>query len=68
MAAIKRADSQYQDTVDWLNPRNQSILETTVEYEKVAVDLTANLAKMNPKITSDKSSTMLLLEEFDHPY
>jgi RNA-binding protein YlmH len=45
LAAIKHADSQHQLIVDWLNPPNQTILETTIGYEQVAVDLTANLAK-----------------------
>ena len=45
MAAIRRADSQHQTTINWLNPANQGILETTIGYEQVAVDLTANLAK-----------------------
>jgi hypothetical protein len=27
LAIIRRADSQHQETVDWLNPGNQSILE-----------------------------------------
>jgi hypothetical protein len=45
MALMRRADSMQQQTVNWLNPANQTIIETTLGYEQVAVDLTANLAK-----------------------
>ena len=54
MAQIRRADSQHQLTINWLNPANQDILETTIGYEQVAVDLTANLAKMNKTHILDK--------------
>ena len=45
MAEIRRVDSMQQQVVNWLNPANQTIIETTLGYEQVAVDLTANLAK-----------------------
>jgi hypothetical protein len=48
LAAIRRADSQHQQLIDWLDPVDQSIIETTIGYEQVAVDLTANLAKNEP--------------------
>jgi rubrerythrin len=68
MAAIRRADSQHQLTVDWLNPGNQSILETTIGYEQVAVDLTANLAKNEPNDYFRQTLDFALLEDFDHLY
>jgi rubrerythrin len=68
MAAIRRADSQHQETVDWLNPGNQSILETTIAYEQVAVDLTANLAKNEPDDYFRQVLDYALLEDFDHLY
>ena len=68
MAAIRRADSQHQMTVDWLNPANQSILETTIGYEQVAVDLTANLAKNEPEDYFRQVLDYALLEDFDHLY
>ncbi len=67
-AAIRRADSQHQLTVDWLNPGNQSILETTIAYEQVAVDLTANLAKNEPDDYFRQVLDYALLEDFDHLY
>lgn len=68
MAAIRRADSQHQESVDWLNPGNQSILETTIAYEQVAVDLTANLAKNELEDYFKQVLDYALLEDFDHLY
>jgi len=68
MAQIRRADSQHQLTVDWLNPGNQTILETTIGYEQVAVDLTANLAKNEENKYFRQVLDFALLEDFDHLY
>lgn len=68
MSTIRRADSQHQETVDWLNPGNQSILETTIAYEQVAVDLTSNLAKNEPDDYFRQVLDYALLEDFDHLY
>src|SRR5436190_5348306 len=37
IALIRRVEHQQQNTVNWLNPADQSILETTVAYEQVAI-------------------------------
>ncbi len=68
MAAIRRADSQHQTTINWLNPANQDILETTIGYEQVAVDLTANLAKNEQNPYFKQTLDFALLEDFDHLY
>jgi rubrerythrin len=68
MAAIRRVDSMQQQTVDWLNPANQSVVETTLGYEQVAVDLTANLAKNEPDPYVKQTLDFALLEDFDHLY
>lgn len=68
LAIIRRADSQHQETVDWLNPGNQSVLETTIGYEQVAVDLTANLAKNEPEDYFRQVLDFAFLEDFDHLY
>ena len=68
MAAIRRVDSMQQQTVDWLNPANQSVIETTLGYEQVAVDLTANLAKNEPDPYVKQTLDFALLEDFDHLY
>lgn len=66
LAGIRRADSQHQQLVEWLNPANQTILETTIGYEQVAVDLTANLARNEPDDYFRQVLDFALLEDFDH--
>ena len=68
MALIRRIDSMQQQTVDWLNPANQTVIETTLGYEQVAVDLTANLAKNEPDPYVKQTLDFALLEDFDHLY
>jgi rubrerythrin len=68
LAFIRRMDSQQQQTVNWLNPSNATIVETTVAYEQVAVDLTANLAQNEPDGYFKQVLDFALLEDFDHLY
>ncbi len=68
MAAMRRADSMQQQTINWLNPANQTIIETTLGYEQVAVDLTANLARNEPDPYVKQTLDFALLEDFDHLY
>ena len=68
IAMIRRADSQQQVAVNWLNPADQSVIETTLGYEQVAVDLTANLAKNEPDPYVKQTLDFALLEDFDHLY
>jgi hypothetical protein len=68
MALIRRVDSMQQQTVDWLNPANQTIIEATLGYEQVAVHLTANLAKNGPDPYVKQTLDFALLEDFDHLY
>ncbi|MHB0939549.1 MAG: hypothetical protein ACYC6A_24400 [Armatimonadota bacterium] len=66
LAAIRRVDSQQQQTVNWLNPADATVVETTIAYEQVAVDLTANLAKNEPDGYFRQVLDFALLEDFDH--
>ena len=68
MAAMRRVDSMQQQTINWLNPANQTIIETTLGYEQVAVDLTANLARNEPDPYVKQTLDFALLEDFDHLY
>jgi rubrerythrin len=68
MALMRRIDSQQQLAVNWLNPADQSVIETTLGYEQVAVDLTANLAKNEPDPYMKQTLDFALLEDFDHLY
>ena len=45
MALIRRGEQQQQKRIASLKPRNESMLEHTIGYEQLAVDLTAILAK-----------------------
>jgi rubrerythrin len=62
----KIVESQQQTTANWLNPADQSVLETTIAYEQVAVDLTANLAKNEPDPYAKQVLDFALIEDFDH--
>ena len=57
-----------RQTINWLNPANQTIIETTLGYEQVAVDLTANLARNEPDPYVKQTLDFALLEDFDHLY
>ena len=48
LARTRRVEDQQQTTINWLNPADQTVLETTIAYEQVAVDLTAYLARNEP--------------------
>jgi rubrerythrin len=68
LAAIRRVDSQQQTTINWLNPHDQTVLETTIAYEQVAVDLTSYLARTEPDPYMKEVLDFGLLEDFDHLY
>ena len=68
LARTRRVEEQQQTTVNWLNPAEQTVLETTIAYEQVAVDLTAYLARHEPDPYMRESLHFGLLEDFDHLY
>lgn len=68
LATLRRVESQQQTTINWLNPHDQSVLETTIAYEQVAVDLTAYLARTEPDPYLKEVLHFGLLEDFDHLY
>jgi len=68
LAIIRRAESMQQQAINWLNPAQQSITETTLGYEQVAVDLTANLAQNEEDPYQKATLDFALLEDFDHLY
>ena len=57
-----------QTTVNWITPACRSVLETTLSYEQVAVDLTAWLAQNEPDDYVRETFNFGLLEDFDHLY
>lgn len=68
LAVSKRIEDTQQTTVNWQTPSDQSILETTLGYEQVAVDLTAWLAQNEPDKYVKETFDFGLLEDFDHLY
>ena len=65
---MRRIEDQQQTTINWLAPKDQSVLETTLGYEQVAVDLTAWLAQNEPDKYVKETYDFGLLEDFDHLY
>jgi hypothetical protein len=61
-------EQQQQTTINWLNPADQSVLETTIAYEQVAIDLTAYFARNEPDPYVREAFNFGLLEDFDHLY
>lgn len=68
VAATRRIEQQQQKAVNWMIPGDESVLETTVAYEQVAVDLTACLCQNEPDPYVKKVFDFGLLEDFDHLY
>lgn len=68
IAKTRRIEDQHQTTVNWLTPSDQTVLETTLGYEQVAVDLTAWLAQNEPDKYVKETFNFGLLEDFDHLY
>ena len=68
IAQISRIENSQQMTANWMGPADQSVLETTLAYEQVAVDLTAWLAQNEPDKYVKETFDFGLLEDFDHLY
>lgn len=68
ISKIGRIENTQQMTANWMNPADQSVLETTLGYEQVAVDLTAWLAQNEPDKYVKETFDFGLLEDFDHLY
>jgi hypothetical protein len=68
LARIRRKEQHQQTLVNWLNPADQSPLETTIGYEQVAIEVTSHLAKHEPDAYLAQIYRFGLLEDFDHMY
>jgi len=68
LAETKKIEDMQQTTVNWMSPADQSVLETTLSYEQVAVDLTAWMAQNEPDDYVRETFNFGLLEDFDHLY
>ncbi len=68
LALIRRSEQQQQKVIGALKPPDETILEHTVSYEQLAVDLTAELAQREPDLHVKMALDFALLEDFDHLY
>lgn len=68
LAMSRRVEQQQQKRISCLKPRDESILEHTIAYEQLAVDLTCVLAKQETDCDVINALNLALLEDFDHLY
>ncbi|MDD2647688.1 MAG: hypothetical protein PHI27_08895 [Eubacteriales bacterium] len=68
LSLIRRLEQQQQKLISLLKPADETILEHTIGYEQLAVDLTCALAKAEPDKHVRNALDFALLEDFDHLY
>ena len=68
ISQVRRIEDLQQTTMNWLCPVNQSVLDTTLAYEQIAVDLTAWLSQNEDDSYVKEVFDFGLLEDFDHLY
>ncbi len=68
LALVRRSEQQQQKRISCLKPKNETILEHTIAYEQLAVDLTCVLAKQESDCNVKNALNIALLEDFDHLY
>ena len=65
---IRNSEQQQQKLIANLKPADENVLETTIGYEQLAVDLTAILAQRQTNLFVKNALDFALLEDFDHLY
>lgn len=68
LACVRRSEQQQQKRIACLKPKDENILEHTIGYEQLAVDLTAVMAQCEPDCNVKNALDFALLEDFDHLY
>lgn len=68
LSLSRMAEKQQQQKIALLKPADETILEHTIGYEQLAVDLTAELARREKDCYVKKALDFALLEDFDHLY
>lgn len=68
LALVRRVEQQQQKRISALKPENETMLEHTITYEQLAVDLTSVLAKQESDCNVINALNLALLEDFDHLY
>jgi rubrerythrin len=68
LARVRRVEQHQQTLVNWLNPADQTPLETTIGFEQVAIEVTSSVAQREPDPYLAQVYRFGLLEDFDHMY
>ncbi|WP_394836350.1 hypothetical protein LVJ94_05535 [Pendulispora rubella] len=68
LARVRRVEQHQQTLVNWLNPPDQNVLETTIGFEQVAIEVTASVAMHEPDPYLKQVYHFGMLEDFDHLY
>jgi hypothetical protein len=68
LARVRRVEHHQQTLVNWLNPADQSPLETTIGFEQTAIEVTAVVAQQEPDPYLAQMYRFGMLEDFDHLY
>ncbi|MCX4287824.1 MAG: hypothetical protein OSJ68_11175, partial [Clostridia bacterium] len=68
LAVLRRKEQQQQKRISALKPIGEGILEHTIGYEQLAVDLTAIFAERESNKYVKQAMDFALLEDFDHLY
>lgn len=68
IATIRNQEQQQQKRISCLKPLNENILEETIGYEQLAIELTAILAQNESCPITKAALDFALLEDFDHLY
>jgi rubrerythrin len=68
LAEIRMVEQHQATLVNWLLPPDQSPLETTIGYEQVAIEVTADVALHEPDPYLAQVYRFGMLEDFDHYY
>jgi hypothetical protein len=68
LARVRRVEQHQQTLVNWLNPGDQSPLETTIGFEQTAIEVTAWVAQHEPDPYLAQIYRFGMLEDFDHLY
>lgn len=68
LARVRRIEHHQQTMVNWLNPPDQTVLETTLGFEQAAIEITASVALSEPDPYHAQTYRFGMLEDFDHLY
>ena len=68
LALLRRSEQMQQKQLACLKPISESVIENTIAYEQLAVDLTALMASREENPYVKHCLDFALLEDFDHLY